>query len=103
MDPVLKLNIDQFNKVDSNISNLRAGQEEMRNDIIATRCGQEQFEEKMTDKLHKQLKGVIKMVEEQTQESSRGVEQGVTGGAMRHRSCTKRNTNYPKRPGSHAA
>jgi gas vesicle protein len=67
-----------LNKMDNNISDIHAGQDQMGNcisaikeeiktDISAIRSGQEGFEEKTTHKLEKQLKGVENVVEQHTQ------------------------------------
>jgi hypothetical protein len=42
-------------------------QEEIKHYISAIRSCQEEFEEKMTDKLDKQPKGIVNVVEKQTQ------------------------------------
>jgi hypothetical protein len=76
MDPALQLIMYQLNNMESKMS---AGQEEIKknisciedkisSDVSANRSGQEEFEEKMTDKLDKRLKGVVTLVEQQSQE-----------------------------------
>jgi hypothetical protein len=82
MDPTLQLITDQLNKLD----NVCAGQDKMEDsmsaikgeikndisgiqgrisiDISATRSCQEEFEMKMRNKLDKQLKGIVTVVEQ---------------------------------------
>jgi hypothetical protein len=82
MDPELQLITGQLNKlstdqdkIENSISGIRAGQDGMKddiqeynkNDISAVKYSQAEFEEKLTDKSHKQLKCVQPVVERQTQ------------------------------------
>jgi outer membrane murein-binding lipoprotein Lpp len=60
------------------ISDLRAGQEDLRSEVSAMEvkinAGQAELEERVTDKLDKQLKGVTSMVEQQTRNLREGIE-----------------------------
>jgi translation initiation factor 2 alpha subunit (eIF-2alpha) len=92
MDPALQIIMDHLTEVDSNISDIRADQNEMNDiqeqikndgsvihdkvssytsdihvDISAISAGQDEFEERMTEKTYKQMKKVATMVEQQAQ------------------------------------